>query len=131
MIYVIITIIIIGVVIYVNFSWKAKVAALPVPEVKEEEPAIASDCCGAHEVCDFEEADFNEQIITYFEDEELDKLRNVKESDLTAEQIDDLREVLYTLNPSEISKWMVSLGRRHIHLPVVLQQEARQLISEM
>lgn len=131
MIYVIITIIIIGVVIYVNFSWKAKVAALPVPEVKEEEPAIASDCCGAHEVCDFEEADFNEQIITYFEDEELDKLCNVKESDLTAEQIDDLREVLYTLNPSEISKWMVSLGRRHIHLPVVLQQEARQLISEM
>lgn len=131
MIYVIITIIIIGVILYFFSRWKAKEDAQPATEVKEEAPVIAADCCGAHEVCDFDETDFNEDLILYFEDEDLDKLRNVKESDLTAEQIDELREVLYTLKPNEIGKWLVSLGRRHIHLPAILQQEARQLIAEM
>jgi hypothetical protein len=100
-------------------------------EVPLEAPkTVATDCCGAHEVCEFDEADLNEEVIVYFEDEELDRLRNIKETDLTSEQIDELREVLYTLRTEEISKWMTSLARRHIHLPVILQQEARQLIAE-
>ncbi|HET6559733.1 MAG TPA: hypothetical protein VFG54_20575 [Prolixibacteraceae bacterium] len=130
MIYVIITIIIIGLILYFLTRGKAKADVDTAAEVKEESPAIASDCCGAHEVCDFDDTDFNEEIILYFEDEDLDKLRNVRESDLTPEQIDELREVLYTLKPNEIGKWLVSLGRRHIHLPAILQQEARQLIAE-
>lgn len=130
MIYLIIAILIIGVFIYVNFRWKAKKETLPASVDKEEPVTVASDCCGAHEICEFDAADFNEEIITYFEDEELDVLRNVRESDLTADQIDSLREVLYTLKPHEISKWLVSLGRRHIHLPDILKQEARQLAAE-
>ncbi len=98
---------------------------------QEETPRQkASDCCGAHEICELDEVDFNEEIIIYFEDEELDRLRNIRESDLTTEQIDELREVLYTLRTEEISKWMTSLSRRHIHLPAILQQEARQLMTE-
>lgn len=131
MIYIIVIIILLGVFFYFNSRWKARNAASPVTEPVDEPRVIASDCCGAHEVCDFDETDFNEEIIVYFEDEELDKLRNVRESDFTPEQIDELREVLYTLKPHEISKWLVSLGRRHIHLPAILQQEARQLIAEM
>lgn len=131
MIYVIITIIIIGLLLYFLNRWNSKEVVQPDSEIKEEAPVIASDCCGAHEICDFDETDFNEEIILYFEDEDLDKLRNVKESDLTSAQIDELREVLYTLKPNEIGKWLVSLGRRHIHLPTILQQEARQLIAEM
>ena len=96
----------------------------------EEPLQVASDCCGAHEICEFRESDFNEEIITYFDDDELDELRNVRESDLTAGQIDELREVLYTLQPEEINNWLTSLGRRHIHLPAILQQEARQLMAE-
>lgn len=130
MIFLIIAILIIGVFIYVNFRWKAQKETLPAPVEKEEPVTIASDCCGAHEICEFNDSDFNEEIITYFEDEELDALRNVRESDLTAEQIDNLREVLYTLKPNEISKWLISLGRRHIHLPDILKQEARQLAAE-
>ena len=98
----------------------------------EEEPIrqIASDCCGAHEVCEFDESLLNNEEIIYFEDEELDKFRNLREDQFTAVQIDELREVLYTLRTNEINKWLVSLSRRHIHLPVVLQQEARQLLVE-
>lgn len=100
------------------------------PEVQEEPKTVASDCCGAHEVCEFDASAFDEEQIVYFDDEELDVLRNVREDDLTPKQIDDLREVLYTLKTNEISKWMTSLSRRHIHLPTILQQEARQLIVE-
>jgi hypothetical protein len=120
----------IGLLLYLNSRMKRKAMAEPFSEPIKGTLNIASDCCGAHEVCEFDEADFDEETIIYFNDEELDELRNVRESDLTAEQIDDLREVLYTLQPQEINKWLTSLARRHIHLPSYLQQEARQLIAE-
>lgn len=123
-------VLLIGVLLYLNSRMKRKAMAEPFTEAIEGKVNFASDCCGAHEVCEFDEADFNEDIITYFNDEELDELRNLRENDLTTKQIDDLRDVLYTLQPQEINKWLTSLARRHIHLPSYLQQEARQLIAE-
>lgn len=97
---------------------------------QEEYKEIPTECCGAHEVCEFDEYKINQEVIVYFDDEDLDVLRNVREDQLTSTQIDDLREVLYTLKTSEINKWLISLSRRHIHLPAILQQEARYLIAE-
>lgn len=91
---------------------------------------IPTECCGAHEVCEFDEYKINQDVIVYFDDEELDVLRNVREDQLTPRQIDDLREVLYTLKANEINKWLISLSRRHIHLPAILKQEARYLMAE-
>lgn len=130
MIYVIIAILIVAVYLYVNFRGISKEKAKSATDARMEPVVVVSDCCGAHEICEFNEADYHEEIITYFNDEELDVLRNVRESDFTPEQIDSLREVLYTLRPNEISKWLVSLNRRHIHLPDILKQEARQLVAE-
>ncbi|MBW8330945.1 MAG: hypothetical protein K0M40_02910 [Prolixibacteraceae bacterium] len=133
--YYILGIIIIAVValVVIRFRKREQTNSTGVEAMKEPETEprqIASDCCGAHEICEFDESEFNEEIITYFDDEELDELRNVRESDLTTENIDDLREVLYTLRTEEIGKWLISIGRRHIHLPAILQQEARQLMTE-
>ncbi|MDP3913780.1 MAG: hypothetical protein Q8R96_08595 [Bacteroidota bacterium] len=129
--YYILGIIIIAVVTLVVVWFRKKEQTNITGGEPEEAPRqIASDCCGAHEICEFDESEFNEEIITYFDDEELDELRNVRESDLTTENIDDLREVLYTLRTEEIGKWLISIGRRHIHLPAILQQEARQLMTE-
>jgi len=130
MYYIFAIIILVGLFLYVNSRPKRKVEAGSVAEPIEESHLVASDCCGAHEICEFVESDFKEETIIYFDDEELDQLRNVRESDLTADQIDELREVLYTLKPEEINKWLISIGRRHIHFPAILQQEARQLIAE-
>ena len=121
--YYILGIIIIAVVALVVIRFRKKeqthiTGVEPGKEPETEPRQIASDCCGAHEICEFDEADVNEEIITYFDDEELDELRN------------DLREVLYTLRTEEIGKWLISIGRRHIHLPAILQQEARQLMTE-
>ncbi len=110
--------------------FKNKPATTTEPEPQEEPRQVASDCCGAHEICEFDASAFDEEQIIYFDDEELDVLRNVREDQLSGEQIDDLREVLYTLRTDEINKWLTSLARRHIHLPTILQQEARQLIAE-
>jgi len=112
------------------FASGAQAAKPTSPESEVSYKEIPTDCCGAHEICEFDEYNFNEEIILYFEDEELDALRNVREEQLTPNQIDDLRDVLYTLQTSEIKKWLVSLSRRHIHLPLILQQEARQLMAE-
>ncbi len=128
MLYLIIALVVLIVLFAVLMLRKAKPGNTSVPETQEEPREVASDCCGAHEICEFDESDFNEEIIVYFNDEELDELRNIREADLTASQIDDLREVLYTMKTNEISKWIVSLGRRHIHLPEILKQEARQLM---
>jgi len=129
--YYLIGIIILAVIVVavILFS-KKKQASLPLPEPQEAPRQLASDCCGAHEICEFDASVFDEEQIVYFDDEELDVLRNVREDQFTEKQIDDLREVLYTLRTNEIGKWMTSLGRRHIHLPALLQQEARQLMAE-
>jgi len=123
-------IVLVAIVFAVFRLLKREQATEPQPEPAGEPRKVASDCCGAHEICEFDEADFNEEQIVYFDDEELDELRNVRKDQLTGKQIDDLREVLYTLRTEEIGKWLTSLGRRHIHLPVILQQEARQLMAE-
>jgi len=101
------------------------------PAVEDKDTReVQSDCCGAHEICEFDEYKFKEDLIEYFDDEELDILRNIREDQLTSANIDELRDVLYSLKTREINKWLTSISRRHIHLPAILQQEARQLIAE-
>jgi len=122
-----IIILIVATIVFLKRS-KGETATSSKPE--EEPRQIASDCCGVHEICEFDASIFDEKQIDYFDDEELDELRNVREEDFTSKNIDDIREVLYTLQTHEIGKWLTSLSRRHIHLPAILQQEARQLMSE-
>jgi hypothetical protein len=88
------------------------------------------DCCGAHEVCELDLVKMNPDIIEYFDDEELDNYKNMNENEFSDVQIDHFREVLYTLHKNEIMNWLLSLSRRNIALPVILQEEARQLIAE-
>ena len=129
--YYLIGIIIIAVLAFaVIWVSKKNPASQTEQEPQEEARQVASDCCGAHEICEFDASQFDEEQIIYFDDEELDVLRNVREDQLSAQQIDDIREVLYTLKTNEIGKWLTSLARRHIHLPTILQQEARQLMAE-
>jgi hypothetical protein len=92
--------------------------------------APVSDCCGAHEICDFDELKADVTRIEYYDDEELDEYKNIKESAYTNSQIDQFREILYTLKTSEIRYWLLSIERRHINLPSILMSEARMLMAE-
>ena len=97
---------------------------------KEEVSTPVSNCCGAHEVCDFDEIKADVSRIEYYDDEELDEFKNIKENEYTNKQIDQFREVLYTLNTHEIRYWLLSIERRHINLPSILVSEARLLMAE-
>lgn len=123
--------IIFAVVLVLALKWPKRKIQEVSEEKEEDKPyKIDASCCGAHEICEFDESMFSNEEIVYFNDEELDQLKNVREEDITGDQIEDLREVLYTLRTEEISKWLISISRRHIHLPQILQQEARQLMAE-
>jgi hypothetical protein len=97
---------------------------------EEKQVEIPMDCCGAHEVCEFEEMLKNPEEIVYFEDEELDRFRGITAEQYSDNQIEEFRDVLYTLKGDEIRMWLLSIERRKLHLPHILRQEAFQLISE-
>lgn len=91
--------------------------------------APASDCCGAHEVCEYDEIKMDETRVEYYDDEELDAYKNIEASAYNDEQIDQFREVLYTLKQEEIRYWLLSIERRKIALPTILLEEARMLMA--
>ncbi len=97
---------------------------------KETTSAPASDCCGAHEVCEFDQIKADESRIEYYDDEELDAFKNRKNDEYNHEEIDQFREVLYTLKTNEIRYWLLSIERRKIALPAILVSEARMLMAE-
>jgi len=97
---------------------------------QESVVAPPSDCCGAHEICEFDQMKMNESIVEYYDDEELDAYKNIDENSYTNNQIEQFREVLYTLKTDEIKFWLLSIERRHIQLPAILKSEARMLMAE-
>lgn len=101
-----------------------------IPKKVEVPTVPASDCCGAHEICEADLEKLDDSIIEYFDDEELDAYKNIDENQYNDNQIDEFREVLYTLKVSEIQNWLLSIERRKIKLPTALLPEARMLIAE-
>ena len=68
--------------------------------------------------------------IEYYEDEELDNYRGIKPDEYTDEQIEQFRDVLYTLKPDEISGWARSIQLREINLPTAVKDELIMLAAE-
>ena len=81
------------------------------------------ECCGAHEVCEADLINKMSEEIVYFEDEELDAYKNFEENDFNDDQIDEFREVLYSLKENEIEGWLRSLELRKIELPSIIKSE--------
>lgn len=90
----------------------------------------ASDCCGAHEICEFDQIKMDETVVEYYDDEELDVYKNKNEKEYTGSQIEQFRDILYTLKTDEIKNWLLSIERRNIMLPSILISEARFLMVE-
>lgn len=97
------------------------------PEEEDEIIAPDAECCGAHEVCEkgLKRAD---EKIDYFEDEDLDIYRAREADSYSDYEIERFRDVLYTLKQQEIEDWLISLEKREIELPLILRQEAVEMI---
>ena len=95
-----------------------------------EENAPPSDCCGAHEVCESDTLLSSSDQIEYYSDEELDRFRYYREEHYTPADIEEFREVLYTLMEREVANWMKSLQLRQINPPVIIREEALMIVAD-
>lgn len=83
-------------------------------------------CCGLHEVCE-KESLLSAEDIEYYEDEELDRFRG--RTSYTEEEVEEFREVLYTMRTDEVAGWMRSLELRQVNLPDELKDEVYLIID--
>ena len=104
-----------GVILYIHHRLTDKND--PTEESKPDNNAAdrPEGCCGQHLVCEKESLLAGvSKDIEYYEDEELDAYRGMKPDEYTDEQIDQFRDVLYTLRPEEIGGWARSIQLRKI-----------------
>ena len=85
-------------------------------------------CCGQHEVCEKDSLRAVREDVDYYEDEELDRFR--RRTSYSEEEIEEFREVLYTMRTDEVAGWVHSLELRQVPLPDELKDEVLLIIEE-
>ena len=85
-------------------------------------------CCGLHEVCEKDSLRAAREDIEYYEDEELDRFRG--RTAFSEEEVEEFREVLYTMRTDEVAGWVRSLQLRQISLPDELKDEVFLIVGE-
>jgi hypothetical protein len=91
-----------------------------------------SGCCGANEVCEKKSlmAAFMEKP-EYFDDEELDRYARRDSAQYAPQEVDEFREVFYSLLDDEKPRWIRSLQMRDISLPDQLKDEVLLFVNEL
>lgn len=89
-------------------------------------------CCGAHEVCEKDSliAAFVEKP-EYFDDEELDKFVRRDSGQYKNSEVDEFREVFYSVLDEEKPRWVRSLQMREISLPDQMKDEVLMFVNEL
>ncbi|MEA5129318.1 MAG: phospholipase [Proteiniphilum sp.] len=91
-----------------------------------------SGCCGAHEICERDSliAAFAEKP-EYFDDEELDRYAYRNSDGYAANEVNEFREVFYSVLDEEKPRWVRSLQMRDISLPDQLKDEVLLFVNEL
>lgn len=76
-------------------------------------------CCGKHTNC----AKGYDNSYLYFDDEELDRHKGKKQEEYTEADIEEFRQVLYTMREEEVDNWVHCLQTRGIEIPEVIKEE--------
>lgn len=99
-----------------------------LPSIKQVEDM---ECCGQHEVCEKESllAAVSKEI-EYYNDEELDRFRGTASFEYCDEDVDEFREILYTMKDYEVAGWVRSLQLRAIEIPDSLKDEVFLIVGE-
>ncbi len=105
-------------------------------DANDNQPAPAQGCadesCGIRPICP------SEQILvgackpspTYYDDEELDAFAGRGELDYSDDELEQWRDVLYTLQPADLLGWGQSIKHRGLVMPATIRQEFLQLATE-
>jgi hypothetical protein len=99
-------------------------------ETKQEENSENTVCCGMHEVCENDSLLSYDTKIEYYDDEELDMLKDKSPDAYSDNDLKSIESVFYTLKPEDVAGWLRSLNLRQITLPEYLLDEAMLIVSE-
>ena len=99
-------------------------------QVVEPDQTCSDDCCGTHEVCPSEQLLRGELCdIIYYDDEELDQYRGRSADGYTEDELEQWRDVLYTLKHDDLLGWERSIKKRGIAIPDVIKEELMGLYN--
>ena len=102
-------------------------------ELKEAPPVVTvdSECCGQHQICEKESllAAVSKQI-EYYDDEELDRFKGRPSDGSSEEEIEEFRDILYSMQEVDVAGWSRSLQLRGIELPDELKDELFLIVGE-
>ena len=90
-----------------------------------------SPCCGMHVTCEKDSLlpEVSDKI-EYFDDEELYAYAGRDADCYSDEEIEQFRDVLLTLLPSDIAPWARSIQLRGIVLPTAVRDELLMIVAE-
>ena len=100
-----------------------------IPQKRVEQSKNEEKCCGMHLVCDKTSSQIKANV-EYYDDEDLDCYVGRSAASYSSEEIDDFREVLFSLFPSDIVGWTKSIQFRGIEFPESLRDELIMMIQE-
>lgn len=99
-----------------------------LPSIKDVEDM---ECCGQHETCEKDSLlAAVSRDIEYYNDEELDRFRGVASDEYEEEEVEEFREVLYTMKDTEVAGWVRSLQLRAVELPDAIKDEVFLVVGE-
>lgn len=102
-------------------------------ELEEAPPIVTvdSECCGQHQICEKESllAAVSKQI-EYYDDEELDRFKGRSSDGYSEEEIEEFRDILYSMQEVDVAGWSRSLQLRGIELPDELKDELFLIVGE-
>ena len=129
--YIFIAMVVIGVILYIHDRFTNKSGETsPGVEPPVQQDSCSADCCGSNEVCPSEMMlrHINDPIV-YYDDEELDAFKGRAANDYNDEELEQWRDVLYTLKHDDLMGWERSIKKRGIILPEVIKDEFISLLN--
>ncbi|MBQ7361272.1 MAG: phospholipase [Bacteroidaceae bacterium] len=107
-------------VAYILFNSRKKSSS-----AEEEHHDVEGGCCGKHAVCEKN----NDKESLYFDDEELDAYQGRRPEEYTDQEIEEFRNVLYTMKNDEVDVWVQCLQQRGIELPEEIKDEVLLILQ--
>lgn len=136
MVYLIISLVVLGVVAFIfgylrEMKLKKQLRRGEIDELPSIKQVEDMECCGQHETCEKDSllAAISKQI-EYYDDEELDRFRGKESNSYSEKEVDEFRDVLYTMKDDEVAGWVRSLQLRSVELPDDLKDEVFLIVGE-
>lgn len=103
---------------------------LPASEVSQR--GCTDESCGIRPICPSEQLLVGacREEATYYDDEELDAYAGRGEGDYSDDEMEQWRDVLYTLQGDDLLGWGQSIRRRGLVMPAAIREEFLQLAAE-